>query len=142
MATWRWRTSGVPASTAFFPLLTKTAGTWQRYKENVSGDPGTLPVPAPNLSIPSSPLLLGERRSSDAPPVWYPQLWFETALSETVPAGGNDAGVRIYSDNQLPVPAIEPQRGTHRLGGGHVVQPFQDPHRRAVTRRSLMNRHA
>lgn len=144
MTTWRWGTSGVPASSAFMPAITKTVGVSQAYKDLVEGQPGTEAIPAPNNSSPSSPLLTGsDHRSSDAPPAWYPQLWYQTSLPGLpFPAGGNDAGVRIWSDNQLPVPAIEPQRGTYRYGGGQVVQPYQDTYRRAETNRTVQVKYA
>lgn len=142
MTVWKWGTSGVPALSAFLPAITKTIGVGQAYKEHVTGQPGTHAVPAPNNSNPSSPLLLGERRSSDAPPWWYPQLWYQNTLPGLpFPAGGNSAGVQIYSDNQLPVPAIDPTRGTYRYGGGVVTPVYADTFRRAQTRRHVMSRH-
>lgn len=154
MTVWKWRTSGVPeslaqsgvpVSSAFMPLITKTAGTWQAYKQHVTGQPGTQGIPAPNNDIPSSPLLVSaDHRSSDAPPRWYPSLYFQDRLPGLpFPAGGNDAGVQIHSDNQLPWPAVEPQRGGRRFGGGEVVQPYYDvPHGRPKVRRRVSKRHA
>lgn len=144
MTVWRWGTSGVPALSAFMPAITKTAAIWQQYKGNLDGQPGTEAIAAPNNSNPSSPLLnSSDHRSSDAPPWWYPQLWFEDRLPGLpFPAGGNDSGVMVYSDNQLPVPSIDPTRGTFRYGGGQVVPAFQDPYRRAVTERTVQIRYA
>lgn len=143
MTVWKWGTSGVPSLSAFMPSVTKTIGVSQSYKEHVTGQPGTRAVPAPNNSNPSSPLLLGERRSSDAPPQWYPQLWFQTSLPGLpFPGGGNSAGVQVYSDNQIPVPAIDPTRGTYRYGGGVVTPVYADTFRRAQTQRTVMGRHA
>lgn len=146
MTVWKWRTEGVPPSTAFMPLITLPAvqGAYQSYKQHLVGEMGVIPIPAPNNDIPSSPLLCSsDSRSSDAPPYWWPNRYYEDRLPGLpFPAGANDAGVRVWSDNQLPVPAVEPQRGTHRLGGGQVVQPFQDTYRRANTTRRLQFRNA
>jgi hypothetical protein len=140
---WRWGASNIPALSAFFPAVTKTAATWQQYKQNLTGQPGTRAIPAPNLSNPSSPLLVGaDHRSSDAPPWWYPQLWYEDTLPGLpFPAGGNSAGMQIYSDNQIPIPSIDPTRGTYRYGGGQVVPAYQNTYRRAVTQRTVQVRY-
>jgi hypothetical protein len=126
------------------PAVTKTAATWQQYKGAVDGQPGTEAIPAPNNQLPQVRHLVGsDHRSSDAPPYWFPQIWYETHLPGLpFPAGANDAGVQIYSDNQLPVPAIEPFRGTRRFGGGQVYPVYQDPYRRAVTERTVQLRFA
>lgn len=143
MTTWRWGTSGVPGLSAFMPAVTKTIGVSQQYKENLEGHPGTLAIPAPNNDIPQDRYQVSaDHRSSDAPPAWFPQLWFQHSLPGLpFPAGGNDAGVSIWSDNALPVPAIDPTRGTYRYGGGVVVQPYSDTYRRAETERAMMERH-
>ncbi len=146
MTAWRWGTSNVPASSAFMPAISKSAvlGTYQQYKYNLEAQPGTMAIPAPNNSIPQDRFAVScDHRSSDAPPYWFPQLWYEAHLPDLpFPAGANDSGVQVYSDNQIPVPAIEPFRGTHRYGGGHVVPVFQDTYRRAQTRRTVQPRYA
>lgn len=153
-ATWRWRTSGVPTAggrpiTAFMPILTFTAETWQSFKAFISGNPGTLAIPAPDNDIPRDRLAVGEGQAyaRDFGGSWYPQLWYQDvapALQFGVlyPAGGADCGVRIFSDNQLPVPSIEPQRGTYRLGGGEVVPVYQQPFGRRQTTRRVQRRNA
>lgn len=154
MTVWRWRTTGVPTwsgrpVTAFMPLVTKTAEVWQSFKEHLIGQPGTQPIPAPNNDIPRHRYAVGEGQAyaRDFGGSWFPPLYYQESAGPGVksgqyPAGGNDTGVRIFSDNQLPVPAIEPQRGTRRLGGGTVVPVFQDPRRRAQTTRKVSRRHA
>lgn len=149
MTVWRWRTSGVPESTAFMPLITKTVGTWLSYKYQLDGQPGTEAIPAPDNDIPRDRLFVGEGQASarDFGGAWFPQLWYQVGLPDqhttgAFPAGGQDCGVRVYSDNQLPVPAVEPQRGTRRLGGGNVVQPYMDSYRRAQTQPALQPRNA
>jgi hypothetical protein len=144
MTVWRWGTTGVPVSSAFMPAVTKTIGVSQQYKGDVDGQPGTEAIAAPNNQIPQDRYQVSaDHRSSDAPPWWYPQIWYQTRLPGLpFPAGANDAGVMVYSDNQLPVPAIEPMRGTRRLGGGQVAPLWQDPYRRAVTERTVQLRYA
>lgn len=144
MTVWRWGTSGVPALSAFMPAITKTAGVAQQSKALLVGQPGTQGIPAPNNDIPQDRYAGGgDHRSSDAPPVWYPQLWYETALPGLpFPAGANDCGVAVYSDNAMPVPAVDPVRGTPRFSGGAQVQPFANTFRRAqVTQAAIPVRH-
>lgn len=144
MTAWRWGTQGVPPLSAFMPAVTKSVVSWQRYKQAVVGEPGTQRIAAPNNDIPQDRFQVSaDHRSSDAPPWWYPQLWYEHTLPGLpFPAGGNSAGVCIYSDNQLPVPAIDPTRGTYRYGGGVVTPAFQDTYRRAQTLRTVQVRYA
>ena len=148
-ASWRWRTSGVPTwggrpSTAFMPLLTWFTITWQSYKAGLSGQPGTQAIPAPNNDIPRDRLFVGDGQAAarDFGGNWYPSEYWQDigpalGLGHFYPAGGNDCGVSIFSDNQLPVPAIEPMRGTRRLGQGGVVPVYMQPRPRAVTRRTV-----
>lgn len=134
--------------TAFMPMVTKTVGVWQSFKETLTGQPGTQPIPAPNNDIPRDRLFVGDGQaaSRDFGGSWFPSLYYQATLPGVAagqyPAGGQDCGVQIWSDNALPVPAIEPQRGTRRLGGGTVTPVYQDPRRRAQTRRKVMSRHA
>jgi hypothetical protein len=138
MTIWRWRTGGVPSSlaasgldtgmSAFMPAVTKSAASQYAYMDHVDGQPGTQAIPAPNNDIPQDRYVAG-RKSSDAPPQWYPSVYYQGTPfvnAQIYPGGGNDSGVCIYSDNQLPVPAVDPTRGTYRMGGGQVVQPFQE----------------
>lgn len=143
MTVWQWSTSGVPGLSAFMPAITKTAGVWQAYKDLVEGQPGTLAVAAPNNDIPQDRYQVSaDHRSSDAPPMWWPQLWYQRTLPGLpFPAGASDCGVRVYSDNALPVPAIDPTRGTPRLQQGTVAQPYQNTFRRAQTGRTVQLRY-
>lgn len=148
-ATWRWRTSGVPSSggrplTAFMPILTFTEETWQSFKAYLTGAPGTDAIPAPNNGIPRDRLAIGEGQAyaRDFGGHWFPDIWWQDVrpalqLGNLYPAGGSDCGVQIYSDNQLPVPSIDPTRGTYRYGGGQVVPAYQDTFRRAQTKRRV-----
>lgn len=147
-ASWRWRTSGVPTwhgrpSTAFMPLLTFTAETWQQFKNYLTGQPGTQGIPAPNNDIPRDRLFVGDGQAAarDFGGNWFPSEYWQDVrpalgFGSIYPAGGNDTGVCIYSDNQLPVPAVEPQRGGRRLGLNPVVPIYMQPFgRRQTTRR-------
>ena len=135
MTQWRWRASGVPASlaasrlpcsaSAFMPAVTTTGGAAMAYKQYVELQPGTQGIAAPNNDIPQDRYAAGQK-TSYAPPVWYPTLGYQHRLPPFLPAGGNDSPVRVWSDNQLPVPAADPTRGTRRFGGGHVAQPYTE----------------
>jgi hypothetical protein len=104
----RYMVPGVPrqfSATAFTPTLTRAAASGaQSYKSELTGQPGTQAIPAPYPEgVPQDAHFTGgQSRSSDAPPVWYPQLYYQRALT-------NRAPVAIYSDNCLPVPAVDPR---------------------------------
>jgi len=105
------------------------------------GQPGTMQIPAPDpAAIPPGTLpTLGRgntagwprRKSSsaDSPGFWLPAIYYQRALSN--PALAPD--VSVVSDNQLPVPAIDPRgrpaimaQRPPRIGGrGQVMQPYQ-----------------
>ena len=125
------------------PAISKTVGAWMAYKDAVDGQPGTMAIPAPNDSCPQDRFQVSaDHRSSDAPPFWFPQVWYQHRLPGLpFPAGGNSAGVMIYSDNQLPVPSIDPTRGTYRYGHGQVYPVYQDTYRRAQTGRTVQLRY-
>lgn len=134
----RFQVPGVPAGaavTAFAPHLNRMAGSGaQMYKGGVSGQPGTRAVPAPvtdtQMHQDTGDLAqAGTARSSDAPSAWYPQLWHERSLN-----GDGTMGyvtpVRVYSDNLMPVPAVDPRGIPARLsrritqrGGRQIGQP-------------------
>jgi hypothetical protein len=130
---------GVPAGaqlSAFMPHWNKYAASGaQQYKQAVSGQPGTVAIPAPTTNTQISPDLgdlaqAGTSRSSDSPDVWYPQEYYQVSLTEMPGAG---MPIRIYSDNLMPVPAKDargrgavlarPQvrRGQRQIGQPRVV---------------------
>lgn len=129
---------GVPpgaALSAFMPGITRLAGSgYLMYKHAVTGEPGTQAIPAPTRDTVPSPDLgdlaqAGSARSVDAPDVWYPQKWFERSLN-----GDGTMGfvtpVRIYSDNMMPVPAVDPRGRNARMfkpinqrGRNQIPQP-------------------
>lgn len=133
---------GVPAGaslSAFMPQADKFAASGaQQFKHAVTGQPGTQAIPAPTGdTVPSPDLgdlaLAGTSRSSDSPDVWYPQKWYERSLDGDGTMGPVTP-VRIYSDNLMPVPAVDP-RGRGALlakpitqrGGRQLRQPSAMP---------------
>lgn len=100
-------------STAFLPVPAKYSASWQSYKHDTHGQPGTERIPAPRDN--AGPGATGEiwlgggpSRSQAMPPEWYPTLYYQARLPApgAFPAGGNDAGPSVYSDNQMPIPAV------------------------------------
>jgi hypothetical protein len=124
---------------AFMPHAAKYAASGaQMYKHAVSGQPGTQGIPAPTTNTVPSPdagdmVLMGTARSSDAPDTWYPQKWFERSLNGDGTMGPVTP-VRIYSDNLMPVPAVDPRGRPARLsrpvlqrGQQGITQPAAMP---------------
>ena len=92
-----------PGAAGLLPVPAQDARAFQS-RGMVSGSPGTSSVPAP---IPGGVPQQWNRalhRSSDAPPAWFPSVYYETGPLEHAP-------VSVLSDNQMPVPAVDP-RGT------------------------------
>jgi hypothetical protein len=93
------------SSSAFVPVPAATPAKIS-YKHAVTGQPGTQGIPVGpcevSASVNGTVLQSGySGGSGNMPPVFYPQLYFERSLSEVPP-------VSIYSDNQMPVPAVDP----------------------------------
>ena len=118
----RYVTPGIPAgaqASAFMPHMNRLAGSGaQSYKQAVTGQPGTIAIPAPTSDIPhggqAGQAMMGTARSTDAPDVWYPQQYYQRSLTERPGAG---QPIRVYSDNLMPVPAVDGRstRGLARL---------------------------
>ena len=138
----RFVVPGVPPGaqpSAFAPHLNRLAGSGaQMYKGAVEGQPGTLGIPAPTKDTAPSPdlgdlAMGGYHRSSDAPDVWYPNQYYERSLDGDG-TQGPITPVRVYSDNLMPVPAVDP-RGTPATlsvpviirGQRQIVQPAAQP---------------
>ena len=94
----------------------------------IDGSPGTQAMPAPRpAAVPQDkvPLAIGGgyHRSSQAPQFWYPGVYYE----RPGPGGYEHAPVSVLSDNQMPMPAIDPlgrpsvSMGRPRLGGQYQV---------------------
>jgi hypothetical protein len=114
---------GVPQGaqpSAFAPHFNRQAGGGaQMYKGAVTGQPGTMGIPAPTRDTVPSPdagdaITMGTARSMDAPDTWYPQKYFERSLNGDGTMGPVTP-VAIYSDNLMPVPAVDPRGRPARL---------------------------
>jgi hypothetical protein len=96
-----------PGMTAFAPIPMHYARVTTAYKSHVVGQPGTLGIPAPTWNARQvdqyRPDDLGPG-SKNQPDVWYPNLYYQTQHQFY-----GIGGVAIFSDNLLPVPAIDPR---------------------------------
>lgn len=105
--------AGQPGHTALMPQAVRYAASGaQAYKQQVSGQPGTQAIPVTPLDKIPSPdagdiALMGLSRSSDAPDVFYPNQYFVRAPITERPGAGMP--VSVYSDNLMPVPAVDPR---------------------------------
>lgn len=89
---------------ALMPTFTRPAGAWSS-RGPIVGNPGTraIPAPAPRLDQGNvGRANMGISRSSDAPNVIYPSLYWEASSPH------EHAPVSRVSDNQMPVPAVRP----------------------------------
>jgi len=95
-------------STAHTPIPAIN-GASLNYKGGVVGQPGTkgIPAPYPGTLNDSEPYFFtgGFSESKAMPPVFYPNLYYQATLE--IP-GAETTNVRIFSDNQMPVPARTP----------------------------------
>jgi hypothetical protein len=114
------------------PHLNRMAGSGaQSFKLAVAGQPGTQGIPAPDPGVPrdrTAQAQMGTARSGDAPNAWYPQLWFQDRLTERPGAG---MPLRVYSDNLMPVPAIDPRGVPTMLSMPPSYATLQDPFQQA-----------
>lgn len=115
-----YRTPGIPPGpangiTAFTPHYNRPAGSGaQSYKYDVTGEPGTRAIPMPHSTAamhagnPVAQARMGTSRSTDAPPEFWPQLYYQRVIAERPGAG---MPVQIYDPvapgltTLLPVPA-------------------------------------
>ena len=102
-----------PGHAALVPYFTRHAGSGAyQYKDGVVGQPGTQAIPVDTKGwIPSPDLgdiaLMGLGRSSDAPDVFYPNLYWARPQRAYWPGAGMP--VSAWSDNLMPVPAADPR---------------------------------
>jgi hypothetical protein len=112
---------------AAVPLPARGAAAYQS-RGIIDGQPGTQAIAAPRpAATPQDATALaqnaGWHRSSDAAPVWYPGIYYE----RPGPEGYEHAPVSVLSDNQIPLPAVNPlglpavMQGRPRLGGQYQV---------------------
>ena len=103
----------VPGHAAVVPHLNRLAGSGaQQFKDGVTGLPGTAAIPVrPRDSVPSQAVAdiaqMGLSRSSDAPDVFYPNLYWARPQGQFWPGAGMP--VSVQSDNLMPVPAVDPR---------------------------------
>jgi hypothetical protein len=97
-----------PIGAVLTPSMTRTYAGWSS-RGMIRGHPGTAGIPIPGPSaIPDDGFRrdgVGRSRSTDSPNVIFPSLYYENSpplLKEHVP-------VSVFSDNQMPVPALRPQ---------------------------------
>lgn len=121
----------------------------------LTGQPGTQWIPAPDAAAiltgnaptlgrgPVAYNLRGKSSSRDSPQQWLPALYYQRVLpnSPTLPGGGTDsAGIGLgpnvshISDNQLPIPAVDPRgkpavmaQPPARIGGRAQVPQTYNP---------------
>jgi hypothetical protein len=117
----RYTVPGWPASllghSAVTPHFNRLAGSGaEQYKDGVTGQPGTLPIPVTGPGVEQSragQALMGLSRSSDSPPSFRPNLYFARPERDFWPGAGMP--VRVRSDNLMPVPARDPRGIPARL---------------------------
>ncbi len=119
-----------PLGAALTPTMTRPYGAWSS-RGRVFGQPGTMPVPAPNSPLPSRECASAQATNGvfstlHAPQLWFPSIYFENdepQHKEKFPAS-------VFSDDQLPVPALRPVNvyiqntfKTRKGGQRQVYQP-------------------
>jgi hypothetical protein len=96
---------------ALMPHFNRHAGSGaQEYKGAVTGQPGTRGIPVEPVVPSPDPgdiALMGLSRSGDAPNVFYPNLYYTSGPIRERPGAGMP--VSVYSDNLMPVPAVDPR---------------------------------
>lgn len=111
---------------ALTPGMTRPAQAWSS-RGPIFGQPGTMAVSAPRPSaIPNdrtAQASMGVSRSSDAPPVIFPSIYYIAGVQEHAP-------VSRVSDNQMPIPAMRPDARipsdpyvTRKGGNRQIYQP-------------------
>lgn len=130
-------------SSAFLPVPASTTAV-VNYKGGVVGQPGTQGIPAPvpevpfNRDISGYPFPGGYSNSGAMPQVWYPSLYYQAGLDiPWVMAAGETmtGGIRVESDNQLPIPARIPGGQAARLSRPiHLLGQRQIKAKRAFPR--------
>jgi hypothetical protein len=126
----RYTVPGWPSSVlghaAVTPHLNRLAGSGAvQYKDGVTGQPGTLPIPVEGPGVEQSragQAQMGLSRTSDAPPSFRPNLYYARPERDFWPGAGMPISVR--SDNLMPVPARDPRGIPARLAAP-IVQRGQ-----------------
>jgi hypothetical protein len=121
---------------AVTPALTRPAGSGSvTYKDGVTGWPGTQAIPVQPPRVPSPDVgdlaMAGTARSSDAPDVIRPNLYWARPQAQWWPGAGMPVSYR--SDNLMPVPATDPRGIPARLAvplnlrGSRQVRAVRSP---------------
>lgn len=109
--------SSVQGHSAVTPHLNRLAASGAvQYKDGVTGQPGTLPIPVEGPGVEQSrsgQAQMGLSRTSDAPPWFRPNLYYARPERDFWPGAGMPVSVR--SDNLMPVPAHDPRGIPARL---------------------------
>jgi hypothetical protein len=101
--------------TAFMPHMNRLAGGGaQQYKYELHGRPGTQATAAPTGNTQMSPDVgdkaqAGTARSSDAPDVWFPQIYYQRVAVEAPGAGMPIERIDLAptgTRDVLPIPAV------------------------------------
>ena len=136
----RYTVPGWPTSllghSAVTPHMNRLAGSGaQQYKDGVTGQPGTQPIPVQGPGVEqgkSGQAQMGLSRTSDAPGMFLPNLYYARPERDFWPGAGMPVSVR--SDNLMPVPAVDPRGIPARLaapivkrGSRQVRQPASTP---------------
>lgn len=123
-------TKGVPhLGSVLTPHMNRTYAGWSS-RGRIHGAPGTQMIPAPDPAAVredmNSLAAVGTFMSAYAPNAIYPTIYFEN----DAPADKEKFPASVFSDNQMPVPALRPghkvpaQPYRARKGGqSQVVQP-------------------
>ena len=90
-----------PSAAGLIPVPALPAQGYQS-RGIISGSPGIAKVPAPSPGGVPQSYNRALHRSSDAPDYWLPSLYSARGELEHAP-------VSVVSDNQMPVPAIDPR---------------------------------
>ena len=112
---------------AQIPVRAQGAASYQS-RGIIAGSPGTQPIAAPPPPMPqdTTPLAItgGYHRSSQVPGVWYPGIYYQNNSADPP----EHAPVSVLSDNQMPMPALNPLgppavlMGRPRMGGQFQLQ--------------------
>lgn len=130
---------GVTAFTPAPPRTTSNFSLKMAQHQTPVHQPGTQGVPAPYDGVKDgdSAVAIDDRSSYYYPPRWYPQLGY--AIQRIW--DGNFGGVRVFSDNMMPVPAIDPRRLPGGVQGpvaqAGTMMPPARPNRRAKNRQII-----
>jgi hypothetical protein len=112
---------------AALPVPARDARAYQSWGLT-HGSPGTERIHAPGAAAVPQSFNRALHRSSDAPDVIYPALYYQHGRLAGAPP------VSVISDNQMPVPAVDPRgkpsvqfRGPVFLGQQQTGQPKAVP---------------